>query len=284
MEIADIEKKMNFNRSLFLSLPPSEEKLTTVAVTSAKLNCTLLVGCLRRIIMWDVSDLSIEWMSQVLDEQATLTHLALLEPADDPKPYCYLWAALEYNSEPASPELFMFAMLFKEKVPRIGGYAYVDLESKPSLKTSLLLNETDRVVQLQALEQKEGDSSLLFVGTEEGCILFDINQWYREHMPPLVGSCANPNAILASYPKQQQREARVLSSLCMGALMCDFRGHHPNPREELFFPNSLSFSWMELDSERLVHWETRGAQRDLLRELEESGPVVFQHPTEWFLR
>lgn len=87
---------MGFDRNDFESTPLYDESLCSVLLSSTKVGC-LVTGCLGRVIIWQ-NDGSIGWISPSFDENAYVTHVALLEPSDDPRPFYYLWIACQVQN------------------------------------------------------------------------------------------------------------------------------------------------------------------------------------------
>ncbi|XP_077277487.1 AT hook containing transcription factor 1 homolog isoform X1 [Temnothorax americanus] len=292
-----IEKHIGFNREDFESCPLLGESLTTAIISSTKIGC-LISGCLGRVIIWQ-NDGSIGWISTPIDENMTITHLALLEPTDDPRPFYYLWVVFQDDVSKAPPILRMYAMQFERKYCDREINLYFSLEDDPSLKFESELNEGDKVVGLCSVEResnseqtesvtRRGEDNLLLIATNDRVYLFDLNQWYKEQMPHTIGECQNPNSILATYrtrtDAKSEGDGHVISFTYISQSLQEFSNNGPSSPEELFYPNSLSLEWVELNSTKLTFWMTRGIQTDLLREIATAGPVVLIQPFETFHR
>lgn len=163
-----------------------DEKLTTVTVSSPKIGC-LISGCLGRFIIWQ-SDGTVGHISMPIDENMCVTHLALLEPTDDPRPFCYLWVVYQDETGKHPPLLRMHAMLFASKNCDKGSNVYYNLDSEPSVKFEFELDEGERVVSIEAIVReinpdqtdsgcRRGEDSLLLVNADTRTLLFDLNQW-----------------------------------------------------------------------------------------------------------
>ncbi|XP_043475688.1 protein ELYS isoform X2 [Leptopilina heterotoma] len=284
-----IDKYLGFNRETFELMNLPEEKLTTSLINSKKIGC-LIAGCLGRVILWQ-SDGTVGWISPQFDENMSVSHLALIEPADDPRPFYYLWITCEDDSGIAAPVLRMYAMLFEKKTS--DNEISFKLESDPSLKFEIELDEGDKISCLLPVERENtidrGEESLLLIGTNSRMLLFDLNQWYREQMPLTASECSNQNSILASYRTGSEVAMNsmrdlIVSTIYVPASIKEFVNSGPNALEELFFPNSLSFEWIELSAGRISFWLTRGVQADLLRKIVTTGPVSLIQPIEIFHR
>lgn len=83
-----------------------------------------------------------------------ITHLALLEPADDPRPFYYLWVVFQDESLKMPSLLRMYALLFERKFCNKGTNLYFNLEVEPSLKFEFELDANDRVVNLSTIERE----------------------------------------------------------------------------------------------------------------------------------
>jgi len=227
-----------------------------------------------------------------------VTHLALLEPTDDPRPFYYLWVVFQDESSNTPPILRMYAMLFGRKYCDRGMNLYFNLEADPSLKFESELGEGDKVINLCTVEResnseqtelstKRGEDNLLLIATNDKVLLFDLNQWYKEQMPRTINECQNPNSILAIYRIQSDMhnvDNEVVNFAYVPLSLQEFPSNGPSSPEELFYPNSLSLEWIELSSTKLTFWMTRGIQADLLREIMMTGPSILLQPSETFHR
>lgn len=291
-----LERYIGFNREKFGSSTLYQEMLTTAMVCSRKIGC-LISGCLGRIIIWQ-NDGVVRWISPAMEDNLSVSHLALLEPTDDPRPFCYLWVAYQEENSLTAPILRMYAMLFERKYSDKGTNLYFNLEGEPSLKFELELEEKCRIRNMYPIiresnpEQTEsgnrrGEDNLLLINVEGKSILFDLNQWYKEQMPRFIGECQNADAIFASYRTQlqaSQGENSHISCAYLPSTLREFPCTTSTSPDEFFYPNSLSLEWAELGSKRITFWMTRGVQAQLLREMAMAGPIIMLQPTETFHR
>ncbi|OAD52338.1 Protein ELYS [Eufriesea mexicana] len=290
-----IEKHIGFNREDFESNAFLDEKLTNIIISSTKIGC-LISGCLGRVIIWQ-NDGSVGWISTPVDETMIVTHLALLEPADDPRSFYYLWVVFQDDSFRVPPLLRMFALLFNRKYCNRGTNLYFNLEAEPSLKFEVELDSKDRVVSLSTIERgnnldqtesecRKGEDSLILISTTNRTLLFDLNQWYKEQMPQTISECKNPNSILACYNTNHQlcnlTNNEIISCAYISRTLQEFPNNSLSSSEELFYPNSLSLEWIELSLAKLTFWFSRGVQAELLREIALTGPIILTQPSEMF--
>ncbi|XP_071874849.1 AT hook containing transcription factor 1 homolog isoform X2 [Bombus fervidus] len=290
-----IEKHIGFNRENFELNTFLDEKLTNTIISSMKIGC-LISGCLGRVIIWQ-NDGSVGWISVPMDETMIITHLALLEPTDDPRPFYYLWVVFQDDSFKMPPILRMFALLFQRKYCDRGTNLYFNLEGEPSLKFEIELDPKDRVVSLSTFERgtnldqtesecRKGEDSLLLISTTNRTLLFDLNQWYKEQMPQTLSECKNPNSILSCYNTNHRAcnitGKEIISCAYIPRTLQEFPNNSLNSSEELFYPNSLFFEWIELSLSKLTSWYTRGVQAELLREIALAGPIMLTQPSEMF--
>ena len=245
-------------------------------------------------------DGAVRWVSTLTEENMSVTHLALLEPSDDPRPFCYLWSSFEDQTNRFPPILRMYSMLFERKYIDKNTNAYLNLEADPSLKFELELDEGNKITNLCSIirdsgpEQtdccnKRGEESLLLIGVDIRTLLFDLNQWYKEQMPHTVGECQNPNTFLSSYRTLPVdacgvTEDHPIDVVYLSSSLKEFPSNIPSPPEEFFFPNSLALQWLELAPGRIITRRTRGVQAELLREMSLTGPVILIEPNEMFTR
>ena len=192
----------------------------------------------------------------------------------------------------------MYALFFNEKRTDKSGECslYYSLESEPSLKFELELEQGERVHSLQAIERpardsadvssRRGEDSLLLIGTSERLLVFDLNRWYKEQMPRTIAECRNPNSVMASYRTRQDDDVplKPVVACCYKQKSLREFPKWPNSPEELFYPNSLSLSWYELSEDGTAYWMARGVQAELLREITIAGTIVLVKPTETYRR
>ncbi|XP_014230991.1 protein ELYS [Trichogramma pretiosum] len=292
----EIEQFMGFDRKDFESTPLYDENLCSVLISSEKTGC-LITGCLGRVIIWQ-SDGSIGWISPLFDENAYVTHIALIEPSDDPRPFYYLWIACQNDSPDSSAVLRMYAMLFsKKQISSSSSSYYYDLESDPSLKFELELDIGERIHTLQPIEREclrdtsdissiRGEDSLLLIGTDDRVLIFDLNRWYKEQMPRTITECRNPNSVMASYrTKTDDMERKnVFNCAFVPRSLKEFISRGPTSMEELFYPNSLMLEWAEMSNDGVTGWLARGVQTELLRDITIAGPIVLVKPSETYHR
>lgn len=94
--VSEIEQFMGFDRVDFENEPLYDENLCSVLYNSQKTGL-LITGCLGRVIIWQNNG-SVSWISPLFDENSYVTHITLLEPSDDPRPFFYLWIASQVCS------------------------------------------------------------------------------------------------------------------------------------------------------------------------------------------
>nr|XP_003702475.1 PREDICTED: protein ELYS isoform X1 [Megachile rotundata] len=290
-----IEKHIGFNREEFESHAILDEKLTTSIISSTKIGC-LISGCLGRVIIWQ-NDGSIGWISSPDDETMIVTHLSLLEPTDDPRPFYYLWVVFQDDSFKVPPLLRMYALLFERKYCDKGTNLYFNLEAEPSLKFECRLDTADKVVSLSTIEResnpdqtdsefRRSEESLLLISTTERTLLFDLNQWYKEQMPQTISECKDPNSILASYNTKHRpcniAGNKIISCTYIPRTLQEFPNNNLSLSEEIFYPSASSLEWVELSPTKLTFWLTRGVQNELLREMALTGPIILTQPSEMF--
>ncbi|XP_078041331.1 AT hook containing transcription factor 1 homolog [Augochlora pura] len=290
-----IEKHIGFNREEFESTGFLDERLTNIIISSTKIGC-LISGCLGRVIIWQ-NDGSVGWISLPVDETMIVTHLTLLEPADDPRPFYYLWVVFQDESLKMPPLLRMYALLFERKYCDRGTNLYFNLEADASLKFEMELDANDRVINLSAIERemnidhmepesKRGEDSLLLISSTNRTLLFDLNQWYKEQMPRTVSECKNPNSVLASYSVKARptniMNKDIVNCTYVPRTLQEFPNNKLSSSEELFYPNSLALEWIELSLSKLTFWLSRGVQAELLHEMAIAGPIILTEPSEMF--
>ncbi|XP_023245965.1 protein ELYS-like [Copidosoma floridanum] len=249
-------------------------------------------------MIWEFNG-SLSWISPLLDKYAFITHAVLLEPADDPKPYCFMWAAYQGSTPDSVTVLRMYVLMFKNKRDDEFGEnptLYFNLKPDPSLRFEIELEKNEKVHSLVSIERvnrdasdlrfRRGEESLLLIGTQERSLLFDLNRWYEEQMPSTVAGCRNPNNILACYKARQEKPSREEIICCSykPKTLREFAKNVSHSPEVFFYPRSLSLEWMNLSEKNVVFWLTRGVQSELLREITTAGPIVLIMPNETYRR
>ncbi|XP_046592397.1 protein ELYS isoform X1 [Neodiprion lecontei] len=290
-----IEDFIRFNREEFESSPLYDENFTTTLIYAKKIGC-VISGCLGRVIIWQ-NDGSIGWISASAKNSMAISHLALLEPADDPRPFYYLWVAYQEETFETAPILKMYALLIERRYCDKETNLHFKIEGEPSLKFDLQLEPVDRITNLVSIERmnnceqsepnnKKGDASLLLIGLSGKALLFDLNQWYREHLPRNIHNCQNPNTFLCYYQMKSETlniaDDMVLSCAYSPLTLREFPNNGGNSLDELFYPKSLCLDWVELTNNHLRIWMTRGLQWELLRDMAIAGPSILIQPSETF--
>lgn len=293
-----LEKFIQFDRDNFESSLLSDDTITSAMIYSRKIGC-IISGIFGRIVIWQNNGV-VRWISPAIKENLSISHLAVLEPTDDPRPFCYLW--VNYQNDPASllsqnPIQKMYSMLFECKYSDKGTNYYFNLDGEPGLKFQLQLKEDSRIINLCPIirnsnqeqcdsSNKRGEESILMIATESTTYLFDLNQWYKEQMPKKISECDNINAIIASYQTtfDQVGDSFIINCSYMLNSLREFSKTGQGSPEEFLFPNSLALEWLELHNNRIIVWLTRGVQSQILREMSMSGPIIFIQPTETYYR
>lgn len=293
--VSVVAEVLGFDRSdyEFQSLP--DEKFCTSCETSNKVDC-IVAACLGRIVVWQ-NDGSIKWISPPPEDDCSITHLAFLEPIDDPKPFYYMCAVYQNPRAHVLPVIRMFTMHFEQKICKDDGYYFRNLEGDPCVKFEIEWEDQSEILSLQAIERDitadksnslrgRGEKCLLLIGTETKMLLFDLNQWYKEHMPRSLLDCANPKSIAVVYQMREQKSNsdEFINYYYVPSSLGQFRRYLDNQREELFYPNSLTFEWMELRVDQFVFWETRGVQAEFIREIVSTGSMILQQPNDAYHR
>ncbi|KAF7992500.1 hypothetical protein HCN44_004844 [Aphidius gifuensis] len=293
-----LEKFIQFDRDDFESYPLSDNTITSAMIYSRKIGC-IISGVFGRIIIWQNSGV-VRWISPAIEANISISHLAILEPTDDPRPFCYLW--VNYQNDLATslsqnPIQKMYSMLFERKYSDKGANYYFNLDGEPALKFQLQLNDDSRIINLcpilrnSSQEQcesgnKRGEESILMIATGSTTYLFDLNQWYKEQMPRKISECDNVNAIIASYQTSSDPlgDSFIINCSYMPNSLREFSKTGQGSPEEFLFPNSLALEWLELHNNRIIVWLTRGVQSQILREMSMSGPIIIIQPTETYYR
>ncbi|KDR14054.1 Protein ELYS [Zootermopsis nevadensis] len=118
--------------------------------------------------------------------------------------------------------------------------------------------------------------------------LFDLNQWYKEQMPgKIVKGQASTYIAVFSLDEVVETSANSANSInplldvkVDPASLSQFTA--VQSLEEHFYPSALAFESLSLLGEELVVMSHPGVQRDILLQLELSGPSALMYPTKLF--
>ncbi|XP_065163012.1 LOW QUALITY PROTEIN: protein ELYS homolog [Atheta coriaria] len=278
--------------------------------------CSLFVGYnFGALQIWNFLSLDLEYTSPVYEENMPVSFIAIQEPIDDPRAFCYFWAVYSYTGRchDAFPLAALYALSYESKDYHEGyGYIYRGLHGC-SVRFQANLRMIDRshctsatganCLKLQSytkVNQNNTHAETLSVNDEYAlCMmvwnvrchehkshtylsLFDLNQWYKEQMPNLAYQQHYMNYMthLCLTEGNAPKDYAILDAQIDPSSIDPYVG--ANRLEEHYRPSSLAFNLVTLTEVEVVCQSNLGAQRGLFKELEEAGPLALMHPQEWY--
>ncbi|XP_050427325.1 protein ELYS-like isoform X2 [Adelges cooleyi] len=227
-----------------------------------------------------------------------VTHIGFIEPSDDPNNLCYLWVVQSDNVR--LPLATMMALIFEQRVITPNGRsayrAYqghgVKLEMSLQRETgsgrcvsalsvcnvNMAKNETDMdedceirlFAMLMEIRQNGSPKSYMF--------LFDINQWYKAQMPPIISHLKVSNSY-ASFVQLPHNDARHLDFTIAPKTLRPFCTNFRDGVEELYYPSSIYFEYDCLLDTELVRLKHAGVQQQILDRLVEKNWKLLINPS-----
>ncbi|PSN36895.1 hypothetical protein C0J52_11428 [Blattella germanica] len=237
--------------------------------------------------IWNLMNLTLEYISPILSNPLPVVSFGFQEPSDDPRNYCYLWAVHSNGSSQRQrlPFAVMYALQYQNKELEF-------VECKHQFEFDL--DSEDSGTAIVGGRIQENDLSLaLFVWETWGATcpgssqmaLFDLNQWYKDQMPSRIMK-GEASTYMTLYSLDDVVEGSfhatnpLLDVRLDPASISQFTA--VQSLEEHYYPSALSFESLSLLGEELVVMNHPGVQRDILSQLEQSGPSALLHPTKLF--
>uniref|UniRef100_A0A1Y1N0M4 Protein ELYS n=1 Tax=Photinus pyralis TaxID=7054 RepID=A0A1Y1N0M4_PHOPY len=268
--------------------------------------------------LWDFANLGLVYTSSVHEENIPVSHFAVQEPCDDPRAFCYMWAVYSHTEpyQHATPVAVLYALNYESKsVHSKYGVLYKNLQSctvrfqiTPTTDNENGMNPTQiaaNCIRLQVVNKTiskhslNGQDEIITVcfiiwnisggRKPEECKtylnLFDLNQWYKEHMP---NSSHSNNA------------EPFTSRICLTNILTKSNNHHSplldvrigeeglhqflgsQKLEEHYYPSSLAFQITSLSDDAVTVVNNKGSQQAMITRLESLGPSVLLNPTDTF--
>jgi hypothetical protein len=200
-----------------------------------------------RIVLYDLTDLQVFFLIMPPIENTPLQQLTYIEPADDPKACIYMWA---FHSGHEGAYATMHSLMYEDKFLEGQNHVYEtfvassvrltmscnDRKSLPISCQSIrkIANQEDEMLTLCLLSWSTSRNTV-------NTLVFDLNQWYKEEMPPACDWRNQPNYI-AVFPVEANN--LTLSVLLENESLIPFNSiQRP---EEHFYPNSLTFGKINL--------------------------------------
>uniref|UniRef100_A0A1B6DYT2 ELYS beta-propeller domain-containing protein n=1 Tax=Clastoptera arizonana TaxID=38151 RepID=A0A1B6DYT2_9HEMI len=301
------------SKQIDISMFPRDEVIVT-AIEFFPNICTLAVGYnVSSFQLWDLRDFTLLYKSPIMEINLPVCKFALLEPSDDPRYVCYLWCLQQSSGEQKSlPFGAMFLMNYESKVNNsFYGNIYQDFCScakrfELDFGDEIPSVEDGRIISCRTANNNRISKSVAYslrsedLNTEESCLtqliitwevwshnreevsnmitIFDLNQWYKEHMPD--SSLAEYKGYMTHLTLQQFEEDTLLDVRINEQSLKPFSALYH--LDQHYFPSSLSFDCVCLYRLNIVRCSRTGIQKACLDAIERGGPTALLNPTPLF--
>ncbi|CAG4939102.1 unnamed protein product [Parnassius apollo] len=246
--------------------------------------------------LWNLLTLDLEFTSQVNVECLPVTHFGFQEPCDDPRAFCYLWvvfSVIDRFEEEEFPLAVMYSLTYQGKrILSETKCLYQDFSSA-TIRFQIELSVSEDVKYLLGGKcvschtysissplGEEGEDTMLNIcqlvwecwgehsnsAGQYGMLLFDLDQWYKDQMP-------------ATYRLESNAFMSVTwcGALGSGCLTLDVRLNpasvvpysHATRLEEHFYPNSLQYNCICLNTSEANVLGTIGVQRQIINSIDD---------------
>lgn len=195
-----------------------------------------------RLVMYDLTNLRLLDVIEPVIRMSPLVKLSYLEPPDDPQPCIYIWA---FHENPQNSLAVMHSLMFQRRILEEDGVTtYKNFESFNTCLTLPLYKPGSIPISCQSVTKaapngEEEAISLCMLAWKKGerveIFIFDINQWYKEQMPP-EGDWRTGLSYLATFHLNYANPLDIHLDMNSLALFNSIQRC-----EEHFYPNSLSF-------------------------------------------
>ncbi|XP_038223349.1 protein ELYS [Zerene cesonia] len=257
--------------------------------------------------LWNILDLALEFTSQVNVECLPVTHFGFQEPCDDPRAFCYLWvvfSVIDRFEEHEFPLAVMYSLTYQGKRMLVDNKCLYQEFSTATVRFQVELGSMDHshliggrcischTYSINTMLGDEGEEAMLNLcqlvwecwgeratSSHYGMLLFDLDQWYKDQMP-------------ATYQLQSNTfmSTAWCSELGRGCLSLDMRldpvslspYSHATRLEEHFYPNSLQYDCVCLNTSEAIVLHTVGIQRQIISSMSEAGPSCLLSPARLY--
>lgn len=195
-----------------------------------------------RLVMYDLTNLRLLDVIEPVIRMSPLVKLSYLEPPDDPQPCIYIWA---FHENPQNSLAVMHSLMFQRRLLEDDGVTtYKNFESFNTCLTLPLFQPGSIPISCQSVTKvapngEEEAISLCMLAWKRldrvEIFIFDINQWYKEQMPP-EGDWRTGLSYLATFHLNYANPLDIHLDVNSLALFNSIQRC-----EEHFYPNSLSF-------------------------------------------
>lgn len=205
-----------------------------------------------RLVMYDLTSLRLLDVIEPVIKMSPLVRLSYLEPPDDPQPCIYIWA---FHENPQNSVAVMHSLMFQRRVYEEDGVTtYKHFESFNTVLTLPLNSPGSIPITCQAVTKiapngEEEAISLCMLAWKKNerveIFIFDINQWYKEQMPP-EGDWREGLSYLATFHLNYANPLDIYLDVNSLAWFNTIQRC-----EEHFYPNALSFGEF-FNSDKLI--------------------------------
>ncbi|XP_052741865.1 protein ELYS [Bicyclus anynana] len=255
--------------------------------------------------IWNMLNLELEFTSQVNVECLPVTHFGFQEPCDDPRAFCYLWvvfSVIDRFEEEEFPLAVMYSLTYQGKRMLSETKSLYQEFSTATIRFQVELCAIEDVSQfiggrcischpysIRSTLGEEGEDTMLNLcqlvwecwGETPACIqygmlLFDLDQWYKDQMPATYQLENNAFMSTARCPEISRGSCLTLDLRLDPTSLSPYS--HATRLEEHFYPNSLQYNCVCLNTSEASTIHTVGVQRQILRSMCAAGPSCLLSP------
>ncbi|CAB3259639.1 unnamed protein product [Arctia plantaginis] len=255
--------------------------------------------------IWNIMTMELEFTSQVNVECLPVTHFGFQEPCDDPRAFCYLWvifSIIDRFEEEEFPLAVMYSLTYQGKRMLSDTKCLYQDFSSATLRFQLELGTVDNVAlfggkcvschtySVNSTLAAEGEESMLNIcqivwecwgegvnsPTQYGMLLFDLDQWYKDQMPATWRLESNAFMSMTWCSELSAGPCVTLDVRLDPASVAVYS--HATRLEEHFYPNSLQYNCICLNTSESYMLSTIGIQRQIISSIDEVGPTALLSP------
>ncbi|PZC82345.1 hypothetical protein B5X24_HaOG210648 [Helicoverpa armigera] len=255
--------------------------------------------------IWNMMTLDLEFTSQVNVECLPVTHFGFQEPCDDPRAFCYLWVVFSVTDrfeEEEFPLAVMYSLTYQGKRMLSDTKCLYQEFSTATIRFQLELSSADEVALLggkcvschaysvNSSLAAEGEESMLNIcqivwecwgenansSSQYGMLLFDLDQWYKDQMPA-TWRLESTAFMSVTWVGEAWAAAAVALDVRLDPSSLAVYSHATR-LEEHFYPNSLQYSCICLNTSEACVLNTIGIQRQIICSIDEVGPTALLNP------
>lgn len=259
--------------------------------------------------IWNIMTLDLEFTSQVNVECLPVTHFGFQEPCDDPRAFCYLWvvfSVIDRFEEEEFPLAVMYSLTYQGKRMLSDTKCLYQEFSTATIRFQLELSTVDESALLggkcvschtysvNSTLAAEGEESMLNIcqivwecwgenansSTQYGMLLFDLDQWYKDQMPATWRLESSAFMSVTWCSEVCGADCVSLDVRLDPASVAVYS--HATRLEEHFYPNSLQYNCICLNTSEVCVLGTVGIQRQIISSIDEVGPTALLNPTRLY--